>query len=54
MDGYKICVYKITTNKDIDSSCYGREGQEEIYEQKVEELNLKNVIAVVNGLNTQT
>lgn len=49
MNGYKVCVYRLTDNE-AATERYNRENAEQIYEQKVAQLPIDDLIAVVNGL----
>lgn len=49
MNGYKITVYKLADKEEEGKGT--RESSEELYEQKVESLDMKALIAVVNGLS---
>lgn len=50
MDGYKVVVYRLTP-KEPDQHGYSREDYEQVYEQKVEKLDLVGLVATVNGLS---
>ena len=50
MTGYKVLVFRITDKSSDDTSSYCRENSDQLYEQKVERLDLQQLIAVVNGL----
>ena len=49
MNGYKVTIYRLSDDLNAEKEC-NRERSEEIYDQKVSELDLRTVIAVVNGL----
>lgn len=48
MNGYRVCIYKLTDRENQEK--YNREDQEQIFEQKVTSLDVRAVIAIVNGL----
>lgn len=52
MNGFRIMVYRLTDKDEGEKGT--RESSEEVYEQKVESLDMQALIGVVNGLSKRT